>query len=271
MTIKLLTLDLDGTVVSNLTDVSPRVYESIQQVMKRGVKVVIATGREIEITRKFARRLNIHTPLICYQGALIQSPDNDEPLLAHTIPAEISRRMIHFARDQKLHLVLYTTSARYAELPSPLMRAIFEQAKTPPIIVNNLLSTLFQPEPVLKFLFIQPQQSNQKVYQKLEKEFGTLLHITPSLDTIVEGIMPQVSKGSAMAFVATHFGISLAQTMAIGDQDNDIEMLRAAGIGVAMGNATRSVKAVADVQAPSLEDDGAAWAIEKYVLNGSYD
>ena len=83
--------------------------------------------------------------------------------------------------------------------------------------------------------------------------------------------MPQVSKGNAMAFVAEHFGIPLAQTMAIGDQDNDIAMLRAAGVGVAMGNATRGAQAVADVHAPSLKDDGAAWAIEKYILNGQYD
>ncbi len=271
MAIKLLALDLDGTIVSDLRDISPRVHAAIQRAMAQGVRVVIATGREFEMTKRFARRLNIRTPLICYQGALIQSPDNDTPLMAHTVPTELSRQMIRFARAKKLHLALYTTTARYTELPSPLMRAIFEQATTPPTVVNNLLSTLYQPQPVLKFLFIQPPEESRKIHHLLENEFGDTLHITPSLDTIVEGIMPQVSKGNAVEFVAEYYDIPLAQTLAIGDQDNDIAMIRAAGIGVAMGNATAGARAVANVLAPPLENDGAAWAIEKYVLNGSYD
>ncbi len=271
MAIKLLALDLDGTIVSDLRDISPRVHTAIQRAMAQDVRVVIATGREFEMTKRFARQLNIHSPLICYQGALIQFPDSDTPLLAHTIPADLSRRMIQFARAKKLHLVLYTTTARYTELPSPLMRAIFEQAESPPTVVNNLLSTLYQPQPVLKFLFIQPPEESKKMHHLLEKEFGEMLHITPSLDTIVEGIMPQVSKGNAVAFVAKYYNIPQAQILAIGDQDNDIAMIRAAGIGVAMGNATTGARAVADVLAPPLENDGAAWAIEKYVLNGSHD
>ncbi len=270
MTVKLLALDLDGTLVADLNSISPRVKNAVGAAMARGVRVVLATGREFGVTRRYARQFDISTPLICYQGALIQSPQAKKPLAAHTIPAELSRRVIKFARAQKLHLLLYTANASYTELPSPLMRETFRRAQTEILVVNSLLNTLHSDGLPLKFLFIQPQSERAAVENMLNAEFGAALHITSSLNIIVEGIMPHVSKGNALKYLAAHFGVPLSQTMAIGDHDNDISLLRTAGLGVAMGNASHGAKAVADVIAPALAEDGAAWAIERYVLNGHH-
>lgn len=270
MTVKLLALDLDGTLVADLNSISPRVKTAVSMAMNHGVRVVLATGREFAITRKYARQLNITTPLICYQGALIQSPQEKNPLLTHTIPADLSRRVIKFAREKKLHLILYTAHQPYTELPSPLMRQTFIRAKSDFVVVNSLLNTLHDDGLPLKFLFIQPQEEREAVEKMLNAEFGAALHITSSLNIIVEGIMPHVSKGDALKYLAAHFDVPLSQTMAIGDHDNDISLLRTAGLGVAMGNASHGAKAVADVIAPPLAEDGAAWAIERYVLNGHH-
>ena len=270
MPVKLLALDLDGTLVADLNNISPRVKNAVSAAMARGVRVVLATGREFFITQRYARQLDISTPLICYQGALIQSPHSDTPLLAHTIPADLSRRMIKFARAKKLHLLLYTARQPYTELPSALMRDTFRQAKSEFSVVNSLLNVLHDDGLPLKFLFIQPQEKRAAVEKMLNAEFGDALHITSSLNIIVEGIMPHVSKGAALKYLAAHFGVPLSQTMAIGDHDNDISLLRTAGLGVAMGNASHGAKAVADVIAPPLAEDGAAWAIERYVLNGHH-
>lgn len=270
MTIKLLALDLDGTLVANLNSISPRVKNAVNTAMENGVQVVLATGRPFASTRQYAKKLNVTTPLICYQGALVQAPNSRKPLLAHTISADLSRRMIKFARKQKLHMVLFTANALYSELPSDLMRHTFGRSGSDLIVVNSLLNTLFGAELPLKFLFIQPKEAREATEALLTAEFGDVLHITSSLDIIVEATLPHVSKGDALKFLAGHFDIPLSHTMAIGDHDNDISLLRTAGLGVAMGNASPGAKAVADVIAPPLKEDGAAWAIERYVLNGHH-
>ncbi len=92
--------------------------------------------------------------------------------------------------------------------------------------------------------------------------------MTRSLDIAIELIPPHISKGSALSIVANYYGISRQEVLAIGDQDNDVEMLAWAGLSVAMGNASDKAKAEADVIAPPVGRDGVSWAIQRFVLNG---
>lgn len=271
MAVKLLALDLDGTVVSNLREISKPVEKAIRKAIAKGVAVTIATGRELPATLKFAERLGITTPIICYQGALIQDLQNKQALKIQHVPAKLSRNIIKFARKNKLPMVLYTPDAHYTELPSPLIQETLHTTKTSLTVVNNLLSVLGKETHPLKFLFIQDLSNIEKVSQQLAAEFGDVFDIVRTHEIIVEAILPDVSKGHALIALAKHLNIPISQTMAIGDQENDVSMIECAGIGVAMGNATESAKAVADVIAPSVEADGAAWAIEKYILNTHYD
>lgn len=266
MTIKLLALDLDGTLVANLRTISPRTYQTIQHVINQGVLVTLATGREYQVTMKFAQKLNINAPLICYQGGLVRNYQTHDILLAQTISSEVSRQIIKFARQHKFPMLLYTSQNAFTELPSNLMIETFAQAKSPFLTINNLLTAVDESQLPLKFLFIQKASKSGSVYEALNDRFGNLLTITKSLETMVEATVPNTSKGAALAYLADYLNISLAQTMAIGDQDNDITMLQMAGLGVAMGNASAGAKEAADVIAPSITEDGAAWAMKKYIL-----
>lgn len=272
MEIKLLASDLDGTLVTNLAGTSNRVKLAVAQAVEKGIKVVLATGREYRITAGFAQTFGTNAPIICYQGGLIQDHQTGEILSAQYIPADISRRVIKFARARKLPMQLYSPQASYAELPSTLMyRTFFEQAKTPYVLVHNLLSALSDDELPIKFLFVQPESRSAGVYQLLKREFGAELTVIQSHETMIEVILPSVSKGEALKLVARRFDIPLSQVMAMGDQDNDVSMLEAAGFSVAMGNGSAQAKAAADVIAPPVTEDGAAWAIEKYILGTNHD
>jgi len=266
MTPQLLAVDLDGTIVADLSTVSGRVRAALQQAMARGVTIALATGREYAVTARFARQLKTNGPLICYQGGLVRDPRTGRTLLAHFIPADLSRRVIKFARARKLPMLLYTADEAFAELPTPLMRRTFERAGSPFSLVNNLLAVLNDETLPLKFLFIQPERESAGVRRQLQTTFGDALTITQSHATMVEATPPGVSKGAALRALAEHLGIPLSQTVAIGDQDNDAAMLSIAGLGIAMGNASARAKEAADVIAPPLSEDGAAWAIERYVL-----
>ena len=105
----------------------------------------------------------------------------------------------------------------------------------------------------------------------LREAFGDALTVTQSLATLVEATPPGVSKGDALRRLAQQLDIPLAQTMSIGDQDNDAPMIEAAGLGIAMQNGSARARAAATVIAPSLANDGAAWAIERYILNRHAD
>ncbi len=271
MAVKLLALDLDGTVVSDLREISKPVEDAIREAIAKDVVVTIATGRELPTTLKFAKRLGITAPIICYQGALIQDLQNNQALKIQHVPAKLSRNIIKFARRNKLPMVLYTPDAHYTELPSPLIQETLRTTKTSLTVVNNLLSVLGKETHPLKFLFIQDLSNIEKVSRQLAAEFGDVFSIVRTHEIIVEAILPDVSKGQALITLAKHLNIPISQTMAIGDQENDVSMIESAGIGVAMGNAVESAKAVADVIAPNVEKDGVAWAIKKYILNTHYD
>ncbi|MFQ5577808.1 MAG: Cof-type HAD-IIB family hydrolase [Anaerolineae bacterium] len=271
MDVKLLALDLDGTIVKDLATISNRVEAAIRAAIRRGVRVTLATGREFTATARFARRLKTNAPVICYQGGLVRDHRNGKTLFAQTIPADVSRQVIKFARARKLPMLMYTPQTPFAELPTPLMRRTFEQAGSPFELVNNLLAVLDDDSLPLKFLFIQPPTHGGRVRAMLGEAFGDALTITQSLATLVEATPPGVSKGEALRRLAQQLNISLAQTMAIGDQDNDAAMIEVAGLGVAMQSGSARARAAAAVIAPSLADDGAAWAIERYILNRHAD
>jgi hypothetical protein len=91
--------------------------------------------------------------------------------------------------------------------------------------------------------------------------------VVRSSNVLIEVFPVNVSKGHALAALADHLGVSQSEVMAIGDHDNDIEMLAWAGLGVVMGNGSEAAKAVAQVIAPPIDEDGAAWAIEKFILS----
>jgi hypothetical protein len=120
----------------------------------------------------------------------------------------------------------------------------------------------------LKFLvFVEPHQA-QQVETELRQRFGGLMEVTRSHALIVEGNPLGVSKGDALQRLAAYLDVPQAQVMTVGDQDNDAAMIEWAGLGVAMGNGSPAVKAVADWVAPPLAEDGAAVAIERFVLGG---
>jgi len=271
MAVKLLTLDLDGTLTTDLAVIPAKTREAIDQAMQRGVKVALATGREYKTAAIIARQLKLNAPVICYQGGVIRDQRTNKTLLAVFVPLEVSRRLIKFARAQKLPLVMYMMDGNFTEFPSSQLQRLFERDRAPLTIVHNLLSVLDEAAQPLKFVFVQPKGQNDKIYHLVEPGFGEELTVIRSSNILVEAFWPGASKGQALRVLADYFNIPLAQTMAIGDHDNDISMVQLAGLGVAMGNGSPEVKKAADVIAPPVSEEGVVWAIQRYILEARDD
>ncbi len=119
-----------------------------------------------------------------------------------------------------------------------------------------------------KLVFINDADVSEQLLVDLTARFGGQLQVVQSFPLYVELTHREASKGKAVEWLASHWGVPRQEVMAIGDQGNDCSMIEWAGLGVAMGNAVASVKAIADWVAPSAQEDGAAVAIERFALGG---
>jgi len=265
--IRLLALDLDGTLMDDdMVIRSRRVRNAVAAAQWQGVVVTLATGRMFDFTLPFARELEITVPLICYQGGLIQAPDSDVPLHRAMMEPALVREVLELRAERGWHFVLYADGDVFLDETRHPDSFYYDMLGQRLVWVDDLRTVLEQHEPAKFIIFVEPHEAEQ-VEVELRQKFENRMELARSHALIVEGNPLGVSKGDALRRLAGYLGISQAEVMAIGDQNNDISMIVWAGLGVAMGNASQAVKAIADWVAPPVEEDGAAVAIERFVLN----
>ena len=284
MAMELTALDLDGTLVGIPMVVPQRTRRALQSAMKAGCRVTLATGRSFASTAPIARELHLNTPLILCQGALIQDHRSGAVIHRRTIPLDIAREVAVFARTHGLAMHVHLEQDQvYADRSCPPIprRAVLSgmQVKT----VDDLPEWLKRPP--LKFLFYGAPNEIHEVLSALQAQFDSRLQIVQSWHHLAEITALTVSKGEALAWLASQSDVPQSATLAMGDQDNDASMLAWAGLGIAMNTASRAAKAAADVIAPPWppsacvstrdipadkpdlqHDEGVAWALERYVL-----
>jgi len=270
--IRLLVLDIDGTVVRESNRIRESVIQAIHSAQRRGVRVAVATGRLYRSSLHAYESLGSTLPLICYEGALIREPNTGfvhrhwplETRIASQIldyldrPSLGDRLSVHFYIEDALHLWnLNDASVNY-----------LEGSKVEPIVVRDLRPLLNQ-TPTKVIVLSYDDQAITRLWCHLKNSYSrTQVRQTKSI-TVLEAFHPGANKGVAVSYLAENImGLRPENVMAIGDDFNDVEMLEYAGIGVAMGNAPPAVKAIADWVAPTVEADGVVRAIQSWILQG---
>jgi Cof subfamily protein (haloacid dehalogenase superfamily) len=228
--------------------------------------VTLATGRGFAPTACIAQELGLNAPLICYQGALIRDYRDGTSIHTAAIPLDLAQEVITISRTRRLNAQVYMSDGlAYAAQVTSDIAYLADITQVPVTEVGDLAAWLDQPP--LKFLFYEPERDTHTLVGELQSRFNGRLQVVQSWDHLIEITGPDVSKGKALARLAAHLDVPRSATLAIGDQDNDVSMIAWAGVGVAMGNASPAAKAVADIVAPPLEEEGAAQIIEHYLLD----
>ncbi len=263
--IELAVFDLDGTLMGDDRRISLRVRRAITAALEQGVMVTLATGRMFAATLPFARQLGLSAPLLSYQGGWIQAPDAATPCYRVPLEPGIADEALDLADREGWHAVLYADGRIY------LRRLEHE-----PIFYHSLLGEDYELVPrwdaVLadhlpdKVLFIAEPEAIPAMADRLRASLAERAEIFRSHANFVEVVPAGVDKGRGLAWLAQRLGVDRSAVMGVGDQENDVSLVRWAGWGVAMGNAVPAVKAVADWIAPPLHEDGAAVALERFVL-----
>ena len=265
MAIKLLATDLDGTLLRGGQPVSAGNIAAARAAAQAGKIVTIATGRMYRAALPIAEALGLEVPIITYNGALIKSTSGK---IYHEqyLDEDICRQITDFAAERGWYLQTYSGDRLYYSDYSEFSKRYENSQK---IIGENIgyAGMRKKVEKMYKMLIIPPDPAvTQDWMAQLTAEFGGSMTLTQSAGDFIEIISPGVSKASALVKLAELMDIDISETMAIGDADNDLPMLRAAGFSVAMGNATEEVKAVTDAVTGNCDDDGWAQAVYKYVL-----
>jgi len=269
--IQLIALDLDGTLVGRSLLIPARNRLVLRMAMERGCRVTIATGRSLVPTDRFARELGLNAPLILYQGALIQDYRDGTIIHRETLPLPLAREIAAFAAARQWPAQVHDEDGTaFTTRTNPIAARMQTITGVPAVLVDDLVAWLSRPP--LKFLFIEAPERTLEIIRELRERFDDHVNVVRSHDFIVEVTAPHVSKGHALAILAARLGIPRVATLAMGDHDNDADMLAWAGLGIAMPNASAAAQAAADIIAPSQpspdgHDEAVAWAVEKFVLD----
>jgi len=268
--IDLVALDLDGTLIGDQMAIRDPVRRAIRRAQEQHVTVTLATGRMFDAALEFARDLAIDAPLICYQGGLIQAPDSQTPLFRATMDPDVVREALNwrtYETDANWHMVLYADNALFVAEQRHPERFYRDLLGTNLQWVDDLESVLADHTPE-KFLFIADPGEADRIEAAMRERFREQVEVVRSHAKLVEGNPLGVSKGDGLRRLAQHLGVERQRVMAVGDQGNDVSMIRWAGVGVAMGDGSPAAKAVADWIAPPFSEDGVAAAIQRFVLGG---
>jgi Cof subfamily protein (haloacid dehalogenase superfamily) len=269
--IRLVVLDLDGTLIADGSPIGDRTHAAVRIALARGVDVAIATGRMPSSAMVFAGSLGLTAPLIGYQGALIRRmPPAGRKLgriLVHTpLAAAVAKEVIAWSRLQGLDPHLNHLERFIIRADDPMLDDYSRFLGGRATLVTDY-DTI--DHPVTKVLAPGDEAVVAGALAAARLTFAGRAMVTISHPRFLEFAAPGVSKGRAVRWLARRLRVPLEQTMAIGDERNDTEMIAAVGHGVAMPGAPDEVRSVARYVAPPLEDEGAAQMIEALVLAGS--
>lgn len=265
MAIKLFVTDMDGTLLNREHKISEANKEAIAEMAAKGVIATIATGRMYISALPYAKQLNLDVPIITYNGAVVKSvggtvyhadylePDTVREVYKYAFERNL---YVHSYDNNKLYFHEYTDKAKRYEHAAGIMGELMGED-----LVNIV-------EEVPKMLIITENEAEtDRVAADLNSKYGDKLFAVKSNYDYIEIVKPGVSKAKALDILIKKLGLSREETLAIGDSNNDLPMLKTAGFSVAMDNANDEVKAICDAVTGDCDDSGVAMAIKKYILN----
>lgn len=268
--VRLLALDIDGTLIGDDLRLRPRTIAAVRAASAAGVTVVLATGRMATSALPFARQLGLGTPIIALQGAVIREQPapgarSAGRLLVHRpLAAAVARDVLAWCAAHELHGHVNYLEKMVVPADDPRAEDYSRFRFGGVVVVPDLAAWIRRP--ITKVIAVGEVGRPSALVRAAEADFAGRTRPTVSHPMFLEFLAPGVSKAWAMHWLARRLDIDPADTMAIGDQLNDLEMIADAGIGVAMPTAPASVRAAARVVASPVNEEGAAQAIEEFVL-----
>lgn len=266
---KLIALDMDGTLLNPHGQITPRTHAAIAAARTQGVTVVLTSGRPLEGMTTYLAELGLTGQddyVICYNGALVQQVADQRILRSQLLTGSDASAIAHLASE--LGVNVHGFSVRQG-LISPRVSTYTEHESQLIKMPINLVdfATLPADEQIMKVMMIDPEPQLSRAIAQLPAELYERYTVVRSSPYFLEFMNKRSNKGTGVAALAEHLGLTAHQVIAVGDAGNDRHMIEYAGLGVAMGNATDEIKTLAQHTTARNDEDGVARVIEQFILN----
>jgi Cof subfamily protein (haloacid dehalogenase superfamily) len=276
MPIKLLALDIDGTLLTPHGEITARNSAAINSARQSGVQIVLVTGRRFNSARELAQKLDMGAPLISHNGALTKNVETLETLDYHPLDIEIARAIIDIGRECGSDMICCDDPHGLGKMiiegisdENKSLHRYLDKYRDSVSVVSDLLE--YVDHPPIQIMFSGRCDPMDDFALRLKAAMGERIQLFKtryrSADlTILDALSATASKGASLAAIANKHGVAREEVMAVGDNHNDLTMLRYAGIGVVMANAEDELKLMGFELTSSNEEDGVAQAIERHIL-----
>lgn len=265
MKYQLVAIDIDDTLITSDKRVTERTQKALAAAIELGVVVTLATGRMFASAQQIAKQIHLNVPIITYQGSMVKNLMDQQIIYERHVPFETSKFLFDYCKKKQFHLQGYYMDELYTREDNDRIKKYASLSDVPYKIEPDFHRLTAYP--MTKLLIYDEPDILDKIALELKPLIGEQVHITKSKPFYLEFTHPEGTKGHALSFLAERYQCSLNDVIAIGDSWNDAEMLKVAGLGIAMENAVPALKELADYITYSNEQDGVAHAIEKYILN----
>ena len=268
----LIALDMDGTLLNSELKVSAGNRDAVRRSAQAGKQVVISTGRCLSEIRDVIGELPEIRYLVCENGSCVYDMKYDHTIHVDPVPAQEVRNILDLLRGERAVIQVFHENQSYFNAKDTAWadacrvgnyREMFHSFSAfDPKLFENYDNRPFRIEKVN--LYFENVRDRERIKARLT---GRPLKIADSIGYMLEVVSDLADKGRGLRMLCAHLGVPMEETIAMGDNMNDVEILRAAGFSAAMGNACPGAKAAADIVAPDCDHDGVAWVIDQFLLN----
>lgn len=246
---RLAAIDLDDTLLGLDKQISAANVIAVRQLQQRGVRVILASGRGHENMLRFHRHLGLSGPIVSSQGALVKDAETEEILHKHFVSSDLATEVVAEAKSRNLAVIYYHADGMLVGEQNK-WTDMYQSRTGDEIMVYDDLTHLVGETPQ-KVIWCGAPEQVAPLWLPMQMRYRERLSVLTTDPEFLEFMAKGVNKAVGVAAVAKHYGFEPAQVLAFGDGNNDIEMLKWAGLGVAMSDARPSAKAAATLVAPS--------------------
>lgn len=263
---KAVAMDLDDTLLTSDLQISEETKQTLLQCQKDGMHVILASGRPIYAIEKYAKELELEKYggyIVGLNGAAVRDCKAKRMIMQRNLPMEYIKMLYNLSVENGVYIHTYVgdeivtpQNNQYTEVEGELTGMPIRETEDFVKAVN---------QEVVKVLMLENPEYLRNVYEKLSHELGDKLSLTISKPYFLEIMDKGIEKSAALLHICNKLGIKTEQLIAFGDSYNDLSMLTAAGLGIAMGNAREDVKKQSDYVTDGNNEDGIAKALWRFV------
>ena len=264
--------DMDGTLLNSDNVISKENEVALKKLKQMGLEVIIATGRVDLMVKFYIKQLDLKGPVISCNGGLIRNIETGEIIYSKIMDKNTVKEIIDYCMGNNIDFIIYTAEIVYSSKNNPLgkryedrNKLLSKETQVPIKYIDNRIIENINDIDALKVLLVCEKHEEILILEKYFSKYDNLT-VVSSATGLLDIMASNISKGNALEVLSQKLGVDLSEVIVFGDNYNDMEMLKCAGMPIAMENAVEEVKSQAKYITKSNNESGIAYAINNYIL-----